>query len=182
MGTGSRSPLVNVPDRIWEMSNNINEFARILGDVANRNGKTNAQVIWARCTSLDWEAKTMEAESVSEGVRYYDVILGNGFTYVRPRIGSLCLIGLIGGERFETFLMDADEVDEVEMKASGVNISTDGTKIEIRNGDHSLKTLIDALFERINEMVFTTNVGPTIKLVNAPQFQQLKERFGELLK
>ncbi|WP_400192821.1 hypothetical protein [Hymenobacter sp. B81] len=52
----------------------------------------------------------------------------------------------------------------------------------IRTERESLKAVLDDLLDAIGRMVFATNQGPTVELVNAPEFVAIKQRLNALFK
>lgn len=133
-------------------------------------------VVWATAEAVDWEKKTMLAIGVMDGVPYYDVLLGLGNKYVKPKVGSKCLLGLIENNDAAAFLIDSEEVEDIEWRISG--------KYLIANKTEDMLTLIKDLLDAIIAEKHMTNTGPTVKLTPESElrYQQLKTRFNTLLK
>lgn len=94
------------------------------------------QTIWVTVSEVDWEERTMTAIGIDDEVEYYDVLLGLGSVDLKPIIGSNCLIGIIENKDTSSFLLLADEVEEIESKTqTGLYISlrNDGISIEAKN-------------------------------------------------
>lgn len=70
------------------------------------------QTVWVTVESVDWEAKTMTAKSLSEEPPYYNVLLGLFSEYKKPAIGSRCLISQIENKSAAYFLVYANELEE----------------------------------------------------------------------
>lgn len=99
------------------------------------------QLRWATCTSVDWESKTMEAKGVSDELPYYDVMLGFGFMDVKPKVGTMCIIGVLEGQSAYTFLLNASEVEEVQINSE---------KTIVNEGKNGGLVNIEALTDRLN--------------------------------
>ncbi|WPC14606.1 hypothetical protein LEQ04_08430 [Riemerella anatipestifer] len=52
----------------------------------------------------------------------------------------------------------------------------------LRKDNETLAKLMRDLLVEIKKMKFTTNAGPTIKLINKPQFTAIENRFNNFLK
>ncbi len=100
-----------------------------------------AQIRFVECVSVDWDNKTMDAKGTGDGVEYFDIILGFGYSDIKPAVGSLCLIGIIDGQEVVTFLINAEEVELVEIKA---------TNIVYNGGDNFGLVKIKELTDKIN--------------------------------
>lgn len=159
---------------------NIRLLGGLMDDKARRQVVVNTY--WATCKSVNWSEKTMEAEGVTDGAAFFGVQLGVGSCYQRPQVGALCLVGVIENQPTQTFLIAPDALDGIDVTVKDVRIESDGAKLSVSNGSENLKDLFDSLFDSIGRMVFTTNMGPTVNLVNKMEFEQLKTKFNNLLK
>ena len=82
-----------------------------------------------------------------------------------PRVGSIVLVGLVDNDRNTAFLSLCSEVDSFTLSTP----------------NESLLTLLQDLIQSIQRMVFTTNAGPTVQLLNAAEFDRLAQRLSHLL-
>jgi len=89
-------------------------------------GAKQAQLRFATCKSVNWQEKTMTAVGVSDDVDYEGVQLGFGYVDVKPAKDSICLIGILEGKEALTFLINAENVELVEIKASDTIIINEG--------------------------------------------------------
>lgn len=121
------------------MNRDIDKLIQSLKGVGNKPQL--AQLCWATCTSVDWEAKTMEAKGVADDLSYYDVMLGLGFLDIKPKAGAMCIIGVLEGQSAYTFLITASEVEEVQLNSD---------KLIINEGENGSLVKIEALKERLN--------------------------------
>ncbi len=117
------------------------------------DGARQAQIRFVECVSVDWDNKTMDAKGTGDGVEYLDVILGFGYSDIKPVIGSLCLIGIIDGQEVVTFLINAEEVELVETKAE---------KIVFNGGKNAGLVKVKELTEKVNVLEKDLNLVKAI--------------------
>ena len=115
------------------------------------NGNTQAQIRWVTCKSVDWDAKTMEAEGMSDELAYYDVALGFGSCDVKPAINSDCIIGLLEGHESVSWLIYARETELVEFNG-GDNGGLTNTP--------ELQTQLDKLTKRVDDVISAITGAP----------------------
>tara|TARA_R110000868_G_scaffold52171_6_gene165044 strand:+ start:28896 stop:29387 length:492 start_codon:yes stop_codon:yes gene_type:complete len=113
-------------------------------------------------------------------VRLRPVLTGKKSFILVPKVGSYVLAVRVEDDD-DWMVIACDEIEKVGYYVGDTIVElTD--KVQISAGGENLATLIDGLFEAIGKMVFTTNTGPTIKLVNKPEFEDLRTKFKTLLK
>lgn len=113
-------------------------------------------------------------------VRLRPVLTGNKSFILVPKVGSFVLAVRVEDDE-DWMVIAADEVTKVAYYVGSTTLElTD--KVHIEAGGENLASLIDGLFSAISKMVFTTNVGPTINLVNKIEFEDLRMKFKTLLK
>jgi hypothetical protein len=112
------------------------------------DGAKQAQLRFAVCQSVDWEEKTMTAAGVSDDVPYEGVQLGFGYMDIKPKKNAVCLIGILEGKEAMTFLINAEEVERVEVKSD---------LIEINSGTLGGFVKIQELTDKLNALVNTFN-------------------------
>jgi hypothetical protein len=100
------------------------------------------QTEWVKVKEVDWEEKTMTAIGESNALEYYDVLLGLGSVNVKPKVGSLALVGAIhNGEA--CFMISCEEIEEIELvDKSGFKVSLNDGLLKI-NGEN-LGGIVDA--------------------------------------
>jgi hypothetical protein len=115
-----------------------------LADIFSRRleGARQAQLRFVICKSVDWGEKTMTATGVSDDVDYEGVQLGFGYVDIKPKPDTVCLIGILEGKEALTFLVNAEEVELVEVKAGTV----------IFNGGELGFVKSDALVRKLNAL------------------------------
>lgn len=87
------------------------------------NGSRQAQLRFVKCKSVQWDDRghrTMTAVGLTDDTDYLEVMLGFGYTDIKPKQGSVCLIGVVEGQEALTFLINAEEVELVEVKADKI--------------------------------------------------------------
>lgn len=89
---------------------NIEKLAGSLSDQAKAQVKV--QTCWVTAKTVNWTEKTMTAVGQTDGLEFYEVSLGLGAFCRRPKVGSICLIGLVENQDAAAFLLDAEEVEE----------------------------------------------------------------------
>lgn len=113
-------------------------------------------------------------------VRLRPVVSDNKSFILVPKVGSFVLAIRVEDDD-DWMVIASDEVTKVGYYVNNTIVElTD--KVHIEANGESLADLMNDLFAAIGNMVFTTNAGPTIKLINKPEFQALKTKFNKLLK
>ncbi len=141
------------------------KVARLLAQLTERPN----QVVTGTVTAVDKEALTCDVARDDEGadhiqVRLRSVVDGgqDGFV-IFPAVGSNVTLLLL------------DEDTSLVIQYSAVEVYA------IRTETESLKAILSDLLDAITNQVFATNQGPTIQLVNAPDFAAIKQRLNSLL-
>ena len=99
----------------------LDKFADIFS--RRLEGTRQAQLRFAVCKSVDWNEKIMTAVGVSDEVPYEGVQLGFGFMDIKPKPETVCLIGILEGKEALTFLINAEDVELVEVKSEKIEIN-----------------------------------------------------------
>jgi hypothetical protein len=141
---------------IQELGNILNERTKSLIDI---------QTHWCNVKSVDWDKKLMIAVGLVDDLPFYDVNLGIGSIYKKPKLKTKCLIGIINNNLADAFLIDCDEIEQIELvDKTGFKLCLNNGLLTI-NGDQfggivnaiELKTQIDKntlILEKLQE-VFT---------------------------
>lgn len=123
-----------------------------------------AVVVTGTVTDVDKADRTVDVDPDDEGapllgVRLRSVVddAKDGFT-IWPVIGSTVTVLML------------DDHTGLVVQYSAVEA------FSLRTEKESLKDLLSDFLDAIGRMVFTTNSGATIKLVNAPEFVAIKNR------
>ena len=136
----------------------VSKFIELLTQKARE--LTPVQTVWATCKSVDWDNKRMVATGQTDDLDYEDVLLGNGFEFKKPKVGTICLLGVIQNNTAAVFLIDAAEIEEYLITdEKGFKLHLKEGKLTI-NGDEfggivkapELKTQVDKNTEAIKAL------------------------------
>lgn len=156
------------------MTDEIAEFGRLLSK-RQKEGLP-IQTAYAICISVDWNNKTMTATGQTDGLDYYNVRLGNGFEYKKPKVGTLCLIGLVENQAANAFLIDASEVEEYYVKTGTSEVQVKEAGITIKRGNEDLRSVMNDMIDEINKIKVI--YGNTI---NVDAMNAVRERLNTIL-
>ncbi|HEY5508408.1 MAG TPA: hypothetical protein VIK29_07050 [Paludibacter sp.] len=117
------------------------------------SGSTQAQIRWVTCKSVNWDAKTMEAEGMSDELAYYDIALGFGSCDTKPVVNTDCIIGILEGQESVAWLIYASEVELLEFNSGENGGLTNVTE---------LKTQLDKLTARVDGIISAINSSTII--------------------
>ena len=155
------------------MSKELDEFERLQAEKMKRQVK--AQIVWAIVTSVDWAKKTMDTKSVVDGLELYDVLLGLGSFYRKPKIGTKCVLGILENKQ-GLILLDAEEFEEAVYSSgeSEFTIKEDG--FIIKQGDDSLKQVLGDFMTEVNKITVINGTS-----INVPAVAAIKNRLNNIL-
>lgn len=91
------------------------------------------QTAWGIVKEVDWDEKTATVVGVVDGLEYYDVALGIGHKWIKPKLNTKCIIGAIGNKDVDAFMLDCQDVEEMVLKTSNqlmIKLSNDEIIIE----------------------------------------------------
>ncbi len=161
------------------MSKTVDEFEELLDKVIK--SRIPIQTQWVTLQNIRIDEKLCDAKDVESDLEFYDIWLGLGSENKKPKDNTIGLIGLIENNPAKAFLITCKELEQWE-----VNVGNSSLKIEdgflLKKENETLKKLMADLIKAIKAMKFTTNNGPTIKLINIADFMALEKRFNNLLK
>ena len=107
------------------MSKGLQQLKSLLTD--KMKSHVPLQTEWVKVEEVDWAEKTMTARGENNNLPYYDVLLGLGSVNVKPKIGSLALVGAIhNGEA--CFMISCEEIEEIELT------DQTGFKVHLKDG------------------------------------------------
>lgn len=121
-------------DGYYELKNIISETAK---------GHINAAMVWATVKEVDWDKKEMTATGLTDGLDYYEVLLGLGGRYVKPKQDSKVLLSVIEGQVQHTVLLFASEIEEEVLISGDIEIVINEGGIKL-NGDSNGGLVISA--------------------------------------
>lgn len=168
---------------------NVQEF----GEILNRKTKESQpiQTHWCEVTEVDWQAKTMTVKGLSDGLEFFDVLLGLGSYYRKPTIGTRCIIGLVENKEAATILIDAESFEEAVFYSGESEFVIKKEGFIVKANRESLKTIINdqnkelgKLCDEIMKIVVAIGTSP-----NNPVIMKIKQalsvtndnRFNQIL-
>ncbi|SDE77130.1 hypothetical protein [Riemerella columbipharyngis] len=161
-------------------------MSKALQDALRALGKRGVDTFPAQVVSVDKNAGTC---TVNDGVLdYTDVRLSAGIEagakryFIFPKVGSWVLVSPIQEDLHNLYVEAVSEVESIELKIEGVELGINPDGFLLKKENETLKTLMVDLLEAIKRMKFTTNMGPTIKLINEAEFTAIENRFKTFLK
>ena len=150
--------------------NEIDEFDILLSEKIK---KTIPQVLqWATVTSVDWQEKTCEATDLDTKLPFLNIALGIGGMYIKPKIGSLILVGMVENNESQPFLLNVQEVEIYELKADNFTI---------HNETVDFKTLLNDLLTELKSAIIQTPSGPgNFAPNNVAKFEEINNKINQL--
>ena len=150
--------------------NEIDEFDILLSEKIK---KAIPQVLqWATVTSVDWQGKTCEATDLDTKLPFLNIALGIGGMYIKPKVGSLILVGMVENNESQPFLLNAQEVEAYELKADNFTIY---------NETIDFKTLLNDLLNDLKSAIIQTPAGPgNFAPQNVAKFDEINQKINQL--
>lgn len=148
----------------------IDEFGALFKKHLENNKQVQLRLVY--CKDVDWEEKTMTAMGATDDLEYYDVSLGLGYKFIKPKVDADCIIGILEGEESVGFLIDASEVEEVVFNGGELgglcNVS------ELKEQLEKLTARVDGIIDALKNSVtgaqdggaaYKTNIGTALDLL-----------------
>ena len=150
--------------------NEIDEFDILISEKIK---KAIPQVLqWATVTSVDWQEKTCEANDLDTKLPFLNIALGIGGMYIKPKVGSLILVGMVENNESQPFLLNAQEVDIYELKAD---------KFALQNETVDFKSLLNDLLTELKNAIIQTPAGPgNFAPNNVVKFEEINNKINQL--
>lgn len=139
-----------------------------------------------RILSVDKKNGTCKVSD--EEIEYSDVQLAsvidgsNKKFYLFPKVGSSVLVSPINEDIHRLYIESYSEIESMDLSIDKVRFQVDKDGFLLKKENENLKLLMADLIKAIKKMKFTTNNGPTIKLINIQDFISLETRFNKFLK
>lgn len=156
------------------MGKEIDEFTRLLK--AQQKSVVNPQLVWATVKSVDYTKKTMTATSIVHELDYFNVLLGLGSFYRKPKVGTKCLLGILGDKTSATFLIEAEAFEEANYISGNTAFTIKETGFILKQCDESLKTILDDLIDELNKIVVIQG-----RTINVAAVTLIKQRLNTVL-
>ncbi len=151
----------------------LNEFNRLLGQRIRE--LIPIQTFWATVKEVDWDNKTMTATGLIDELDNYDVLLGLGSEARKPKVGTKCLIAVIGNSP-NAFLVEADELEEIIFKSGESELTVKKDGFIIKHQDQSLKKVFNDMIDEINKIIVINGTS-----INVAAMVAIKERLNTIL-
>jgi hypothetical protein len=150
--------------------NEIDEFDILLSEKIK---KAIPQVLqWATVTSVDWQEKTCEATDLDTKLPFLNIALGIGGMYIKPKVGSLILVGMVENNESQPFLLNAQEIEAYELKADNFTI---------HNEKVDFKSLLNDLLTELKNAIIQTPAGPgNFAPNNVVKFEEINNKINAL--
>lgn len=107
-----------------------------------QDGARQAQLRWVIVSEVDKENRKMNAIGVSDDLEYYGIQLGMGTFDIYPKARTSCLVGIVEGQETDAFIISAEEVEEIHIRAAKA--------ITFNDGQLGGLVKVEALVERLN--------------------------------
>ena len=168
-------------DNLTELNKVLDEKTKKLIDV---------QTHWCNAKLINWEKKTMTATGLVDDLDFFDVNLGVGSVYKKPKIKTKCLIGIINNNIADAFLIECDEVEEIAFKSGNSEFIIKENGFIVKQGGESLKQVLNDFFAlknqlntEIQKIVVSIGVSPNVPALAqiANQTNQIKQRLNNIL-
>lgn len=152
----------------------IGDFNNLMAEKMKRS--QSVQTVFATVKAVDWNKKTMTATGVIDDLDYYDVLLGLGEVYTKPKIGSRVLIGLINNQGNNSFLIWSEETEEWAHKVgkAEMEMKHDGFVLEAQG--ESLKKVLNDFIDEVNKIIVVNGTTINVAAVTA-----IKQRLNRIL-
>lgn len=140
----------------------------------------------AEVTEVDKETGTCTVKD--EEIEFYDVQLSSIIDgskkqlFIYPVVGSSVLVSPIEEKITQLYVEVYSEVEAVDWNIENVKFNFDKDGFLLQKESETLKKLMVDLITEIRAMIFQTNTGVTIELVNDLQFEAIENRFKDFLK
>lgn len=152
----------------------IGDFNNLMAEKMKRS--QSVQTVFATVKAVDWDKKTMTATGVVDDLDYYDVLLGLGEIYTKPKFGSRVLLGLINNQGNNSFLIWSEESEEWAHKVgkAEMEMKNDGFVLEAQG--ESLKKVLNDFIDEVNKIIVVNGTTINVAAVTA-----IKQRLNKIL-
>lgn len=169
------------------MSKALEEFKELMQKAAK--GQVPIQTEWCTVQEVDWADKTMVATSLLNGLEYFDILLGLGSIYKKPKVGTKVLVGMIANKE-ACFLIDCEAFEEMTIVSDKSLFTIKEEGFIVKQTDESLQKVLNDLIDRIDDLnkelqkvVVSIGVTPNVPALIAivQQNAQIKQRLNSII-
>lgn len=153
----------------------IDEFIRLQKN--HQKQAVKPQLVMATVKSVDWANRKMVATGLVDNLEYYDVLLGLGHVDKKPKIGSKCLLGIIGNHEAFTFLVHAEKVEEMVVVSGPTELTINEDGYKIKKGTDTLAQILDDFMVEVMKIIVVNGTS-----INVPAVTAIKNRLNTVLK
>lgn len=157
------------------MGDNITRLGAVLDERSKK--LIDVQTHWCVVKSVDWDKKTMIATGLVDDLEFYDVNLGVGSIYKKPKEKTKCLIGIINNNIADAFLIECDAVEEIIFTSGSSIFRIKENGFIVKQSDESLKKVLNDLVKQINKLndevaKIVVSIGVSPNVVALTQIKQ----------
>lgn len=169
------------------MSKALEEFKELMQKSAK--SQVPIQTEWCEVQEVDWDDKTMVATSLLNGLEYFDILLGLGSIYKKPKVGTKVLVGMIANKE-ACFLIDCEAFEEMTIVSDKSLFTIKEEGFIVKQEDESLQKVLNDLIDRIDDLnkelqkvVVSIGVTPNVPALIAivQQNAQIKQRLNSII-
>jgi hypothetical protein len=119
---------------------------------------------------------------IAEGLELYDVRLQattgtiNDMAAIKPKVGSVVLVGILENVTTEAFVISFSEIDEATFKIGTAELVIKNNKIKIKAGGFNLNTELSNIIDEVNKIIVLYGTSP-----NVAQLTAIKLRIAQIL-
>jgi hypothetical protein len=102
--------------------------------------------------------------------------------FLYPKINSVVLVAPIEEDVHQLHVIKYSAVEQLRLRIGATDFCIDKDGFNFKKENESLRSCMLELIAAIKALKFTTNMGPTIKLINIQDFTAVETKFKNLLK
>ncbi|MCW3168905.1 hypothetical protein OMO38_10265 [Chryseobacterium sp. 09-1422] len=99
-----------------------------------------------------------------------------------PKVGSFVLVSPVNEDLHRLYIEFFSEIESVDLNIAETQLQIDKDGFLLKKENETLKKMMDDFLQACRNMVFQTNAGITIELLNDVEFKNLQTRFNQFLK
>ncbi len=134
--------------------------------------------------SIDLNNMTVDVKPLDGSADIDDAYLqadsDNGGWLMIPKKGSL--VGVVFINKETAIVASTGQIDQATLEIETVKLEINQDGFLLKKENETLKKLMADLIKAIKAMKFTTPNGPTISLINLPDFIDVETRFNQFLR
>jgi len=171
------------------MGEALDEFSQLMRKSAKK--QVPIQTEWCIVSKVNWDEKTMVAKSVINDLEYFDILLGLGAIYKKPKLNTKVLIGIIANTT-ACFLISCEAFEEIiiisakstfVIKEEGFIVQQDSENLGKIISDYHKE--FGKLCDEVNKIVVSVGVTPNvaaIALIKQKVTENIDTRLKQVLK